>query len=469
MNTNRLSSLLLVVVTTIAALPSTPRSARALPWVFEDIRVTSPPIRAISLDVDEPGDPHIAFAQRGAGGGNLCGNYLKYATRTGGTWTAQVGDSIGLQMWSEYSAIATDVDWFPHIAYTHMTVNCVGTPQEIRYARNTGSAWIVEVVDSTSSAFVADLETDPDEDVHVVYRGSSANYAVRSTGNWTIEDIPNVNGGHAALALHGNGTEVHAAFSTGGVAATWYAARQAGTWTVESLGRISDRCDIAVDNGGQPHIAWSRRDVAADTDSVLYATKTGGSWVIETVEVNAGNVHINVDENGNPHLAYQGLGGSPDRVISARRWGGVWQSEIVDADSIVARWIGFDLDALGRPHLAYLVDSGVRYATLDPATSVSPTIGEDPIHLTVAPNPSRVGDARILYQAPLDTPFDLDIYDPSGRKVRRLAAGALARSSGSAAWDGRDDAGQLDSAGTYLVRLTLGSQDSRSAKVVLLR
>jgi len=422
--------------------------------------------RGYSLDVDDFGDPHISFSHRGGSGPILtCKNYLKYATRTGGTWTVQAADSVGLQMWDRHSAMATNVASSSHVAYIHITGDCTTGPREIRHAIRTGSTWIVEVVDLTSFDFRADVATDPDENVHMVYRKAPASYAVRSGGSWTIENIPTiaVNAGNCALAIHDGGAEVHAAVAgfSSEFNDTWYAVRQGGSWTVENLGRGSDQCDIAVDNGGEPHLIWHKRDSAADPDSVFYATKTGGAWAIESVDGNAGSatagsILIEVDENGNPHLVYQDLDGPLDSITYARKSGGVWQSETVDGDSIFAASIGFDLDPWGKPHLAYRRgSSAIRYATLDPASSASPASGADPIRLTIVPNPARVGEARILYEAPVNRQFDLDIYDPSGRKVRSLAAGSLARSSGSAAWDGRDDAGRLVGAGTYLVRMTL--------------
>jgi hypothetical protein len=47
----------------------------------------------------------------------------------------------------------------------------------------------------------------------------------------------------------------------------------------------------------------------------------------------------------------------------------------------------------------------------------------------------------------------LDLFDPSGRHVRRLADGAAAPGLYEAAWDGRDTRGARVAAGVYLAQL----------------
>ena len=67
------------------------------------------------------------------------------------------------------------------------------------------------------------------------------------------------------------------------------------------------------------------------------------------------------------------------------------------------------------------------------------------------PNPSR-GDVRIDFALPGHGDFSLVLLDPQGRVVRRLAKGSGPR-SGTAAWDGRDDAGTAVAPGIYFARL----------------
>jgi hypothetical protein len=73
---------------------------------------------------------------------------------------------------------------------------------------------------------------------------------------------------------------------------------------------------------------------------------------------------------------------------------------------------------------------------------------------------------NVSYVVPKPGPVTIRMIDLSGRVVRTLFAGALAAGSGSAVWDGRDDAGKPVPAGSYFCYLQTG-QDGLSMKFVL--
>ncbi len=74
------------------------------------------------------------------------------------------------------------------------------------------------------------------------------------------------------------------------------------------------------------------------------------------------------------------------------------------------------------------------------------------IQLSCRPNPfSR--QTILSFRWPDLGPASLAVYDPSGRRVRSLAAGILAPGEHQVVWDGRDDAGRPAPAGVYLYRL----------------
>jgi len=467
---------LLIAPLTIATLVFASSSTCASSWVFDDIDPTTTTMQGggMSLDLDNGGNPHIAFGVRHAGGGDpQCSFYLKYATKSGGAWSVSVVDSIGLQM-ARSCQIATDVDWGPHIAYAHMPgADCFGGPAQIRHARPglpPSIAWIVQVV--SASGFFEDIATDEDERIHIAHGDSPGAYAVKSGGSWTIESVPGGAHGLAAVTTRASGAKIHAAFMTtsGPPGDTWYAIRDASAWTVTSLGVPAADGDIAVSPTDQPHIALEVLNPAST--SLLYATKPLlGVWSIESVDtVSASSASIAIDSDGNPHIGYVHQVPGPVRIMYARKSGGAWLFEIVDSDSILGGKLGFDLDAAGRPHFAYRRSTTVvRYARLDPASDVSPPVGDDPVWLTIVPNPARAGEVRVLYQAPIGSPVAFDIYDASGRKVRSLAEVSRGSSSGSAVWNGRDATGRLVAAGAYFVRMNVGAKESKLARVTLLR
>ena len=76
--------------------------------------------------------------------------------------------------------------------------------------------------------------------------------------------------------------------------------------------------------------------------------------------------------------------------------------------------------------------------------------------VAIAPNPVTTS-TRIQYELAEAGEISLDIYDVSGRLVRRLFHGSARAGAGSAEWNGcKDDGGRVP-AGSYFCRLTSGS------------
>ena len=86
--------------------------------------------------------------------------------------------------------------------------------------------------------------------------------------------------------------------------------------------------------------------------------------------------------------------------------------------------------------------------------------------LSVSPNPFRANTAVSLL-LPAHSPEQASIFSVDGRLVRTLA-GAGRSSPIRFTWDGRDEAGRLLSAGTYLIHWKAGTRQGSTA-VVLLR
>jgi hypothetical protein len=94
--------------------------------------------------------------------------------------------------------------------------------------------------------------------------------------------------------------------------------------------------------------------------------------------------------------------------------------------------------------------------------------GSGPFSLGNAPNPFRDATSFSFTLSEAGT-VSLEIFDPRGRLVRVLAAGAYqGTGQGAISWDGRDGHGNRLPAGVYLARIKSG-QDWESHKVQLLR
>lgn len=83
----------------------------------------------------------------------------------------------------------------------------------------------------------------------------------------------------------------------------------------------------------------------------------------------------------------------------------------------------------------------------------------------VAPNPFNPRTV-VAFSVPSTGAATLGIYDVRGRLVRTLVDGFLAAGTHEATWDGTDDAGRAQAAGTYLARLAQAGQ-AAVAKLVL--
>lgn len=88
----------------------------------------------------------------------------------------------------------------------------------------------------------------------------------------------------------------------------------------------------------------------------------------------------------------------------------------------------------------------------------------------VSPNPTLSGRTRVLFRIPPGACADIDIFDVTGRRMRRLASGIAG--SGDVqelVWDGRDDRHDPAADGTYLVRITIGAESPVTKRLTLLR
>jgi hypothetical protein len=94
--------------------------------------------------------------------------------------------------------------------------------------------------------------------------------------------------------------------------------------------------------------------------------------------------------------------------------------------------------------------------------------GRSSLLVTGVPNPFQ-GSTRIQYRLPMVERIDLEIFDLSGRRVRRLVS-SVDQTPGrhEYTWDGLMDSGAAAPAGVYYCRLTTG-RSRESGKLILLR
>jgi hypothetical protein len=86
----------------------------------------------------------------------------------------------------------------------------------------------------------------------------------------------------------------------------------------------------------------------------------------------------------------------------------------------------------------------------------------------VAPNPLR-GDATIRYQLASESDVVLEVYDVTGRAVRRLVEARQPAGHYALRWDGRTRAGAAVAAGTYFTRLRASGDQTFTRKITVVR
>ncbi|MBM3287835.1 MAG: hypothetical protein FJY88_10870 [Candidatus Eisenbacteria bacterium] len=149
----------------------------------------------------------------------------------------------------------------------------------------------------------------------------------------------------------------------------------------------------------------------------------------------------------------------------------------VAGDTLLVLWVDeahedFDIPLDAAP-LAVMLDPDNWI--LNQAQQVDPQAIEDPAasrlaappFLRARPNPF-VDKTEIRLSSLMDRLVRVEIFDPSGARVRVLTAGDLAPEDSGLTWDGKDDAGRELPAGLYFVR-AVTTAGAATGRIVLAR
>lgn len=325
-----------------------------------------------AIAFDSSDHPHIAYY-------DLTNADLKYARWTGSAWDVQIVDSDG---WvGEYTSLALDENDYPHISYRGATSNT------LKYARWTGSAWAIETVDrgfifDTSMAGYTSLalESTAPYTPHVSYRYlDNLKHAWYSGTTWVSETVES--GGiyrHTSLALDGDGNP-RISYLSGDVRYAWYSGTM---WTIQIVdgvpGGNGGFTSLALEPTAPytPHVSYYD-----DTSRALaYAWYNGTIWMTQTVDSGTGvgkYTSLALDSSDNPHISYND---EPNGVLKYARWtGGAWITQPVDGSGNVGQHTSLVVDSFGDPHIGYYdqANHDLKYARWTGSTWVSQTVESD--------------------------------------------------------------------------------------------
>ncbi|MCZ7584297.1 MAG: hypothetical protein M5R36_13690 [Deltaproteobacteria bacterium] len=210
-----------------------------------------------SMVVASDGRFHLAYT-------NLWTDTLKYATDASGTWIFEDIADVGPQrtfsdetLYHAHASVAVGPDGNPHIAYINRT------DADLRYAKKSGGTWTTEpVVTEGNFGAQTGIAVDPFGHAHMVARsvmtfGAYMVYATNKTGTWTTM-YPSGNARGPAVATDAAGNAHIAVWlDPGSFLQLTYITDASGSWTSETPGSVLAGHDpaIVVDASGAAHIA----------------------------------------------------------------------------------------------------------------------------------------------------------------------------------------------------------------------
>jgi len=434
-----------------------------------------------SIALDSRSRPHITHYGYSAD--------LKYARRDDSGWITEGVDSDATTCgW--HSSLVLDTAGAPHITY-HADQNF---GRHLKYARREAQAWITEVVDWYVTPAWSSAEFDAFENLHVSYRAVNDGlmYARRVSGAWNAEIVrESFSGGggwYSSLALdaQGNPRIAHSGYLNTPNQALEYAWKTGGTWNYEMVDSTGAWGSLELASDGSPCISYE------SDGTLMYARKRDGAWsravIDDSVERTGFCTSLRLDVSGRPYIAYQE--GTNGNLRFAWRANGVWYKAAVDTGGNVGEYTSLALDSHGQPHISYrdITRDDLKYAYAtwftpypedgtaeidengDGVRSLrlsrpAPSAG---VRLSAYPNPAR-SSVSMAYSAASGSVRDIQVYDASGRLLRRIGVGEGAGGAGTVLWDHRDDAGHAVAPGTYFLRLTTSRGDQVTERVTVLK
>ncbi len=133
------------------------------------------------------------------------------------------------------------------------------------------------------------------------------------------------------------------------------------TWTVHTVDAptAGRGAAMVLDSQDRPHVSYFDESPTA----LKYAVLSGTTWLMQVVDTSAsvvGESSLQLDSIGQPHIAYFDILSDARRIRHATLVGSVWVTTTIEPASLEGySRPALALDALDRPHLAYVRNSNL--------------------------------------------------------------------------------------------------------------
>ncbi len=335
--------------------------------------------------------------------------------------------------------------------------------------------------ESFGSALAAEADT-----LHMVYMEEDASgnlqilYRAFKSNKWTAAvPLTNIATGNRMVPsmVAGPGGSLHVAWwDTRGdtlIGKIYYREWSGSVWLDEVL--LTDpannamRPSIAVDDSGFVHVAWI--DKRGSFEQIYYRRRGPAGWESEIALTNEARTHYHPSiaaADGEAVLAYwRSEDASNSEIYFRRRVAGAWTGPVRITNAVGISELPCLIAGPNRNlHLAW-VDSRdgnqeIYYREyIDPSNGTADGDAGPPpppdirLAMAVAPNPFGASTS-IELSVPGACAASVTIYDASGRRVRSLLSGPVARGAHRIAWDGADGAGRPLPPGVYFALARAG-------------
>jgi hypothetical protein len=319
-------------------------------WVAEVADEIERTGEASSVAIDASGQPCIAYYAAAT-------RDLKYAVKSGGTWTISTVVSTGSV--GDSPSLAFDSSGNPHIAFVD------GTNDKIKLASWNGASWdITDVVSGNDNEFNVCLDFDSSDTPHILFFGAVSPYypymAKYNGASWDAVQIDSDNGGEMGGIVIDDTDRVHVCYTyftddptKHGIK---YAYSDGGAWTVQILASNAYSCncsDIAIDSNNYPHVVYSWFPSGGSAFQTRYQYWNGSTWsAAQTISEDGVVCRIAIDNEDTVHVVFAGDDGQETLYYSVLD--GTWSTSTLDTDNYCTAYhpIGFAW-ADGALHVSY--------------------------------------------------------------------------------------------------------------------